>query len=90
MIEIVVDGLSIKQYGRLLEIVGQSGEFALERKGYISPSKILENHPKGEGNTVLPVGLITDNRAILLSVDKTFPEDYHAMLRKLYEQVRDI
>ena len=89
-IELVLDSLSIAQYARLINAVNQSGKFTVDKRGHVSPSSILSNHPKGAGSVgYLPVGLITDNRAQLLNIGAKFPQDYHTLLREIYNSLKD-
>ena len=84
--ETVRTSLSSRQVTELTEIINKSRTFVVDDFGYVCVVNVQNGHPATRMGP-RPVGLITSDKAQMLNTELSFPQDYHQMLRKLYNGI---
>lgn len=82
----VIKDLSLKQRADLIYIVNKSEVFTVDERGYVCVVDVKNGHPEIGKMGPVPIGLI-EWQAYLLNTELSFPEDYHGMLKSLYQSL---
>ena len=85
----VRDDLTADSLDHLLQLLKYAG-FEIGSDGEVFVSKPLDDHPRKPGSSFpsyLPVGFVSIPFAWVVNEEFTFPLNYHAMLRKIYNSL---